>query len=511
MMKRWACLLFVLLLPVVGSAQNFVVRHNDSRMALQLATAAERIRDDLATKWFGRPFPDWDRPCVLTYTPARGTGGVTSYSFRDGRLSSMEMHVEGTPTDVFKDTLPHEVMHLVLAHRFGYPLPRWIDEGLCSNVESVDYITKLDARNANYLNTQRGIPTNILMMMRDYPADVEAFYAQSSSVTRFLLWRGGVETVEDVLSKRQIGPTQLAQAFRFRDVADLQTRWLDWVKDGSPRIQRVLQPNMQFGCPTCPPSQTMPQAVPFIPNRGNSSAPPQQSNSNNDIPSTPYADQAVPRVDAPPTTLNTPSGGKCECDGLTMKQGDDRWLTREEAEGMVSDMIEAGNKRWATKDELAAVQAKPGPPGRDGKDGRDGDPGAPGERGPAGQSPAVDDIVAQVMDRLDGSIRPTTGNPQPGIPAGGNDCGNDSGNDSGGVEPSRLPRVLYFTSRGCVGCREANAIAERLKRNGLPVTIITLAERDAAVEGVPRVFVPDTERTVLGASNVATFLSTFFP
>jgi hypothetical protein len=68
-------------------------------------------------------------------------------------------------------------------------------------------------------------------------------------------------------------------------------------------------------------------------------------------------------------------------------------------------------------------------------------------------------------------------------------------------------RILYFTSQGCKECITATEKIEALKAKGAPITIITLSEKDAATNGVPMIFVPKTNRKVIGLANVLSYLT----
>jgi hypothetical protein len=95
--------------------------------------------------------------------------------------------------------LPHEVTHTVLASIFGKPVPRWADEGMSLLSEPDDEQVGNDVRLREVLNAGRGMRLKILLPATEYPKDVATFYAQSHSLTKFLVGRTmGVPVLKDI-------------------------------------------------------------------------------------------------------------------------------------------------------------------------------------------------------------------------------------------------------------------------------------------------------------------------
>jgi hypothetical protein len=84
--------------------------------------------------------------------------------------------------------LPHEVTHTILAYYFGVPIPRWADEGAAVLAEDDYERERYDKLARQILDTpDRAIPLRRLFMLRDYPGDALALWAEGYSVTRFLV------------------------------------------------------------------------------------------------------------------------------------------------------------------------------------------------------------------------------------------------------------------------------------------------------------------------------------
>src|SRR5690349_19333935 len=101
------------------------------------------------------------------------------------------MHIGGTLDRILADTLPHEVMHTILAAHFRKPLPRWADEGIALQAESPEEQERHQPL-ARYLlasGSRRTLKLANMLGMRDYPKDTSVFFAQSYSIARFLVER----------------------------------------------------------------------------------------------------------------------------------------------------------------------------------------------------------------------------------------------------------------------------------------------------------------------------------
>lgn len=218
---------------------NFVVQAADARLAREVGDAAEQFRKDLALEWLGHELPRWQQICPITVEVAPGmpAGGETSFVFDGGEPTNWRMRVQGSRIRVLDSVLPHEVTHTIFATHFRRPLPRWADEGACTTVEHASERDKQKTLLIRFLTTQRGIPFRHMFAMKEYPRDILPLYSQGFSLARFLISNGGkqrfVKYVEEGMATENWHATT-SQFYGFKDLADLQISWLDWVKVGSP-------------------------------------------------------------------------------------------------------------------------------------------------------------------------------------------------------------------------------------------------------------------------------------
>lgn len=221
-------------------SRNFMVTAPDKELATQIGFAAEKYRKELALEWLGRELPAWRTPCMITAVLDQRAFGETTFSFstppgQKGMPFDFVMKVNGTRERLLDSVLPHEITHTVFATHFGQPLPRWADEGACTTVEHISERRKNHRMLIEFLTTNRGIPFNQMFAMKQYPRDILPLYAQGYSLCRFLIQQGGKQKfigfVDDGLVAGNWDQA-VFQHYRIKDLSQLQTQWLGWVKTG---------------------------------------------------------------------------------------------------------------------------------------------------------------------------------------------------------------------------------------------------------------------------------------
>ncbi len=227
--------------------ENFIVTAAEHAFAVKVANEAESLRRTLALEWLGRELPPWRDACPIRVHVGKrmGAGGATTFAFLGRQPVDWHMSIQGSAERVLDSVLPHEITHTIFATHFGQPLPRWADEGACTTVEHVSERRMQHDFLIRFLNTERGIPFNRMFAMREYPRDVMPLYSQGYSVARFLIKLG------DKPNKPHSGQRQfvrfvgfglqtgnwnqaVAKFYDYESLSDLQVKWLEWVKKGSP-------------------------------------------------------------------------------------------------------------------------------------------------------------------------------------------------------------------------------------------------------------------------------------
>lgn len=368
-----------MLVTSLARGGNFVVQvqPHDPTFAGQVADLAEACRQQQSQDWFGATLPDWSQPCPITVTLANHSGGgATSFVFGDGSVDRFNMRIAGTREAILRSVVPHEVLHTVFASHFLQPLPRWLDEGACTTVETLADRRQQSERLIGFLRTGRGIPFSDMLRMRAYPPDVYPLYAQGFSAVEFLLLHDGrLRWTAFVRSGLESGNwiASLDQWYELESAAEFQEAWLTWVQAGSPRPTEPVvhlsayqpRPCPDGDCPQFRWNRGSTQWVPSSPNRGQVAAPSQ------------------PAQTSPPAAT------------VDLKPLDERI-----------------QKLEAAVAELAARECPPGPPGRDGEPGAQGPAGPPGERGeqgPPGEVGEPGTFPTETLTELEGALAEQTG------------------------------------------------------------------------------------------------------
>ena len=168
-----------------------------------------------------------------------GAGGVTSFVFDKGHVFGWQMSIQGPKQRILDSVLPHEVSHTVFATYFRRPLPRWADEGACTTVEHASERAKQNKMLIHFLKSRRGIPFSRMLVMKEYPRDILPLYSQGYSLSRFLIEQGGrpkfVQFIKEGMQDDQ-WTAAVDEHYGFSSLAKLQDSWLEWVKQGSPRL-----------------------------------------------------------------------------------------------------------------------------------------------------------------------------------------------------------------------------------------------------------------------------------
>ncbi len=214
---------------------NFEVVAPTRQIARQVGRAAERQRTTIARLWLGKEQFTWPKRCrIKVKIDPRRNGGFAKFTFKEGAVvSPTELHVEGSLERLLNSVLPHEVTHVILAHHFGRPVPRWADEGSAVLSEDAVEHKRHDQLLKQLLNTPgRAIPLRRLFKLTEYPRDVMALYAEGYSVTRFLVARKDRKTFLAMLRDGQGGDWDKAirTHYGYANLNKLEEAWLKEVR-----------------------------------------------------------------------------------------------------------------------------------------------------------------------------------------------------------------------------------------------------------------------------------------
>ena len=231
----------------VHETPNFRIYHCDPALAERAAAVAEAVRTEQARRWKSPATrTPWSPRCELYLYPtarsyAEATGqpetspGISAMSNNGVRVLSRRMNLRVDNPLVLTTTLPHEVTHIVLADLFiVQQIPRWADEGIAVLAEPAAEQHHRQADLKEPLDAGRVFKVGQLMTM-DYPnpSDWRLFYAQSVSLTHFLVEQGPperfIQFVRDSHAHSARRP-RCATSTRSTDSPPSRRRWLDYAR-----------------------------------------------------------------------------------------------------------------------------------------------------------------------------------------------------------------------------------------------------------------------------------------
>src|SRR5262249_16855750 len=148
------------------------------------------------------------------------------------------------------------------------PLPRWADEGGAVLSEDDVERNRHDQMVRQILNAGRAIPLRRLLVLKEYPSEVMALYAEGYSVTNFLVSKSSRPAFLNFVAEGMRGgwDAALQKHYQMRNVEELEQAWLTQLRN--PKKQPVqLADNTRSpsgdGSPHLVVRQTVPPIQPF--------------------------------------------------------------------------------------------------------------------------------------------------------------------------------------------------------------------------------------------------------
>jgi hypothetical protein len=226
----------------VHETPNFRIFHADGRMAESVAQAAESVRAAQAKRWgsvaLERPwttarceiyvYPDGKSFAKATGQPEDSPGFSTMESDRK-QITSRKVLLHADQPKLLAAILPHEVTHVVVADLFiVQQIPRWADEGIAVLAEpDTEQTLRADDLRESLASGQVFDLSQLMSTDTPEAKDWSLYYAQSVSLTRFLVEQGTPEQLIQFVreSGRKGTEAALRDVYHIGGFADLQKRW----------------------------------------------------------------------------------------------------------------------------------------------------------------------------------------------------------------------------------------------------------------------------------------------
>ncbi len=228
-------------------SRNFRVFHANAHLAEQAAEAAEAVRAAQAKRWGSSAVQRaWNPRCEIYLYPdgkafAQATGqaesspGFSTMESNGKQITVRKVLLRADQPQLLAAILPHEVTHVVLADLFTVQqIPRWADEGIAVLAEpnSEQNLRAADLRDS--LSSGQVFELRKLMSIDTPDAkDWSLYYAQSVSLTRFLVEQGTPEQlIQFVRESAGKGIEKaLREVYRIGGFEELEQRWQGYARE----------------------------------------------------------------------------------------------------------------------------------------------------------------------------------------------------------------------------------------------------------------------------------------
>ncbi|MCA8959311.1 MAG: hypothetical protein KDC38_02310 [Planctomycetes bacterium] len=230
--------------PGVLETPNFKIHYSIRERAEEVGRHLEHHLQRLRQKWFRGAQPLRKKVAVYLHpnqdafrssaSPPPWSSGVTRHEYRLGQCFGHEIHFDASAPQFQSATLPHEICHVLIPSIVGLETrpPLWLDEGLATT-EEPEFKQQYYARvvvDALRDGTEFGLAE--LFSREQYPEAERAalFYAQSNSVTQFLIERMGLREALEFFRALAVGPVEEAVRSEspFRSLDHLEASWKRW-------------------------------------------------------------------------------------------------------------------------------------------------------------------------------------------------------------------------------------------------------------------------------------------
>jgi len=215
---------------------NFTVLAPNQTLADAVAKQAEIYRKQSALDWLGKELPDRLGRSLITIDISSQKDEGLTWPIDCAERKFHQVWLTTSTQRALGSTLHHEVVHTVLdSHCYPESLPAWASEGIASQADDAERKANQSLIVARWSNTGRWPALRSLFESSRIEHNNLGGYAAASSITEFLVQRGGKTRVVDFASN---GPKRgwdraASDYYDVRDLADLQSAWQAWATEKS--------------------------------------------------------------------------------------------------------------------------------------------------------------------------------------------------------------------------------------------------------------------------------------
>jgi len=215
----------------LASSANFIVHAPNQRIADDVLRHAEQYRVELAQAWIGQTLPEGEGPVIIHVRISPDDDHAAMLPLRKPHRTHHIIWLKTSEQLACGATLAHELLHCILATKYGERLPAFAQEG-CAGVED-DATVRIVRRRilADMAFSGQYPPLRTVLDRRQIAATDQTAYTVSCSLAEFLFGRGSRGTFLQFAVDGAGGnwDTAARRHYGYHSLSALEADWRRWV------------------------------------------------------------------------------------------------------------------------------------------------------------------------------------------------------------------------------------------------------------------------------------------
>ncbi len=214
----------------LASSANFIVHAPDQSTAEGVLRSAEYFRRSLAIDWLGEPLPQGAGPVIVHVRISEQEDLGAMLPLDPPQRTHHIVWLQTSSRMAQGATLAHELLHCVLATKFGKDLPVFAQEG-CAGVHDDGEVLVVRRRKLGQMATTQNWPSlRTVLDARHFAATDVTHYTVACSLAEFLFSRGARATFLQFASDGAASnwDSAVRRHYGFNSLSDLESEWRRW-------------------------------------------------------------------------------------------------------------------------------------------------------------------------------------------------------------------------------------------------------------------------------------------
>ncbi len=217
----------------LASSANFIVHAPDHRIAEDVLRHAEQYRVQLAQAWLGHTLPEGEGPVIIHVRISPDEDHAAMLPLKRPHRTHHIIWLKTSEQLACGATLAHELLHCILATKFGERLPAFAQEG-CAGLEDDAAVRAVRRRILADMAFSGQYPQLRSVLDRQLiPANDQTAYTVSCSLAEFLFARGSRGTFLQFAVDGAGGNWDAAarRHYGYSSLSALEADWQRWVSN----------------------------------------------------------------------------------------------------------------------------------------------------------------------------------------------------------------------------------------------------------------------------------------